>query len=81
MNACVLSHNCKTLATAGDDPVIRVYSLDADKKVSSKVELRNCGEMAHTSVDLNSDGAFLIAACKDGFAYILNIQNLSNAVV
>ena len=76
LNQVVLSIDNKLLATAGDDGVVRVYQLSDDfKSVSNKLELKNCGEMPHTSVDLNRDNSLLVAASKDANAYIVDLKS------
>lgn len=76
MNQCVLSFDNKLLATAGDDAVVKVYNLADDfKSVTSKLELRNCGEMPHTSVDLMRDNSLLVVASKDASAYIVDLKS------
>jgi hypothetical protein len=54
---------------------VRVYSLADDfKSVTDKIELRNCGEMPHTSVDLMRDNSMLVVASKDASAYIVDLK-------
>jgi WD40 repeat protein len=76
LNQCVLSFDNRVLATAGDDSVVRVYHLAEDfKSVSSKLELRNCGDQPQTSVDLSRDNSMLVVASKDASAYIVDLKS------
>lgn len=71
----MLSFDNRLLATCGDDAVVKIYSLAEDfKSFTNKQELRNCGEMPHTSVDLSRDNSLLVAASKDASAYIVDLK-------
>jgi WD40 repeat protein len=74
LNQCALSFDNKILATAGDDSVVKVYNMAEDfKSYTSKFELRNCGEMPHTSVDVMRDNSLLLVGSKDANVYIVDL--------